>query len=130
MAGTGPYYSPNYYIPTQQQFSTQVTPAVVQQQPQQAQNSILTVFVNSEDEVNFYPVAAGVTVMLVSFNLGKFYLKSTGKNGVPEPLRVFPFTEETRLPANQNEDVFVRREDFDTLSNKLDSLIKSLGGEK
>lgn len=130
MAGTGPYYSPNYYIPTQQQFSTQVTPAVIQQQPQQAQNSILTVFVNSEDEVNFYPVAAGVTVMLVSFNLGKFYLKSTGKNGVPEPLRVFPFTEETRLPANQNDDVFVRREDFDALSNKIDSLINSLGGEK
>jgi hypothetical protein len=132
MAGTTQYYSPNfeqrtipnYYIPPQQQFNT------VPNLPQQPQNSILTVFVNSEEEVNFYPVAAGVTVMLVSFNLGKFYLKSTGKNGVPEPLRVFNFSEEAHAAQNQNETKFVSQEDFDALSKKLDTLIKSLGGDK
>lgn len=137
MAGTTPYYNPNfvqqtvpnYYMPPQQQFSSVTTPAVVPSQ-QQPQNSILTVFVNSEEEVNFYPVAAGVTVMLVSFNLGKFYLKSTGKNGVPEPLRVFDFTEEAIATQNQNETKFVSQEDFDALSKKLDTLINSLGGDK
>lgn len=136
MAGTTQYYNPNfaqqtipnYYIPPQQQFNSVTNPAVVPSQ--QPQNSILTVFVNSEEEVNFYPVAAGVTVMLVSFNLGKFYLKSTGKNGVPEPLRVFNFTEEAHAAQNQNETKFVSQEDFDALSKKLDTLINSLGGDK
>ena len=101
------------------------------QQPTQPQNSILTVFVSSEEEVNLYPVAAGVTVLLVSFNLGKFYLKSTAKNGVPEVLRVFDFTEVTQnVQPNQNDDIFVRKKDFDEISNRLNALIEKLGGDK
>ena len=95
----------------------------------QQQNSILTIFVNSEDEVNFYPVAAGVTVMLVSFNLNKFYLKTTGKNGVPEPLRVFSFSEESVPQQMNNESNYVTKEEMKSLSDKLDKLISSLGGE-
>lgn len=51
-------------------------------------NSLMTVLVNSEDEVNNYPVAAGFTVMLVDFSHNKFWLKSTAMNGVPQPPRV------------------------------------------
>lgn len=93
------------------------------------QNSILTIFVNSEDEVNFYPVAAGVTVMLVSFNLGKFYLKTTGKNGVPEPLRVFDFKEIIMNPQPQIDSNYATKDEMKSLSDKLDKLISSLGGE-
>lgn len=104
---------------------------VQQQQTQTQQNAgLMTIFVNSEDEVNFYPVAAGLTVMLVSFNMGKFYLKSTGKNGVPEPLRVFSFNEETSLPQIQNGGTFVTRDELDNLSDKLNALIEKLGGDK
>ena len=101
--------------------------------PQQQQSSLLTVFVSSEEEVNMYPVAAGVTVLLISFNMRKFYLKSTGKNGVPEPLRVFNFDEEAAVSSvqtnNQNEIHFVTKDEFNSLSAKIDSLVEKLGGE-
>ena len=120
--GNVPQYTT--YQPMMQQLSPQQT----QQQPS---NSILTVFVNSEDEVNLYPVAAGVTVMLVCFSNHKFYLKSTSKTGVPEPLRIFPFTEETQVAQeNQNVGDYATKEEMRSLSDKLDKLIASLGGDK
>ena len=120
--GNVPQYTT--YQPMMQQLSPQQT----QQQPS---NSILTVFVNSEDEVNLYPVAAGVTVMLVCFSNHKFYLKSTSKTGVPEPLRIFPFTEETQITTeNQNVGDYATKEEMRSLSDKLDKLIASLGGDK
>lgn len=120
--GNVPQYSA--YQPMMQQLSPQQT----QQQPS---NSILTVFVNSEEEVNLYPVAAGVTVMLVCFSNHKFYLKSTSKTGVPEPLRIFPFTEETQVAQeNQNAGDYATKEEMRSLSDKLDKLIASLGGDK
>lgn len=125
-----PYYQsavpPYLGQPTTVPNYTQMQPTM---QPQQQTNSLLTIFVNSEEEVNYYPVAAGVTVLLVSFNLGKFYVKSTGKNGVPEPLRVFNFTEETTHMVNQNEGQFVTKSDLDAVTDKLNKLIESLGGE-
>lgn len=94
------------------------------------QNSLLTIFVNSEDEVNYYPVAAGVTVMLIAFNLGKFYFKTTGKNGVPEPIRVFKFEEVLPSPQVNANDNFATKEEINNLSEKLNKLIESLGGDK
>lgn len=88
--------------------------------------SLMTVFVNSENEVNDYPVAAGTTVQLISFKLGKFWLKSTGTNGVPQPLRSFNFTEETQAANIQNDSV--SRAEFSALSEKFDKLLKELGG--
>ena len=100
--------------------------AVPMPQPQQTPGSIMTIFVNSEDEVRNYPVAAGVTVLLLSFNLKKFWLKSTSTNGVPESLREFPFEETT--PQTQPTGTGVSREEFDSLSRKIDKLIADLGG--
>lgn len=100
--------------------------AVPMPQPQQTPGSIMTIFVNSEDEVKNYPVAAGVTVLLLSFNLKKFWLKSTSTNGVPESLREFPFEETT--PQTQPAGSGVTREEFDSLSKKIDKLIADLGG--
>lgn len=125
MAGynTNPYAGNNfssnpYNISYQTQFPVQ--------QPQQNSGSIMTVFINSEDEVNSYPVAAGTTVLLLSFSCMKFWLKSTSTSGVPEPIRVFPFEETTTpQPSNQNG---VTREEFNALSSKIDKLINDLGG--
>lgn len=91
-------------------------------------NSLMTVLVNSEDEVNNYPVAAGFTVMLVDFSHNKFWLKSTAMNGVPQPPRVFTISEISQQPSQiQNESV-VTREEFDSLNSKLSKLIANLGG--
>lgn len=94
---------------------------------QQSNGNMLTVFIDSEQEVNDYPVAAGTTVQLISFKLGKFWLKSTATNGVPQPIRIFSFSEET--PKIQNEPNSVTRQEFDDLNRKLDKLLKELGGE-
>lgn len=116
---------PTTYNPTS--YSNQI-PVNQQSQPQpQQQTSLLTVFVDSKAEVNDYPVAAGTTVQLISFKMGKFYLKSTATNGVPQPIRVFNFTEETKAPEIQNG--AVSRDEFDALNAKLDKLLKELGGE-
>ena len=114
-------FANNYYGNTQQ------TP--VQNQSQQNTGSFMAVFVNGENEVNNYPVAPGLTVMLIDFNLKKFWLKSTGMNGVPQPLRVFPFEEEIAAQASSGTEG-VSREEFIALNNKLDKLISELGGTK
>lgn len=99
--------------------------------PQQSQNTLLTVLVSSMDEVLNYPVAAGVTVLLIDFNGGTFWLKSTSKTGVPETLRAFDFKELVQSqPQNQNEMNFVTKDDFNALSDKLNALIDKLGGDK
>lgn len=88
----------------------------------------MMVFVNSEAEVNNYPVAAGLTMLLLCFRENKFWLKSTSINGIPEPIRSFSFSEITpKLESNSDS---VSREEFNTLSEKLDKLIESLGGNK
>ena len=100
--------------------------AVPIQQPQQnTQSGLMTIMVSSEDEMINYPVAAGVTVLLISFNLGKVWLKSTSTNGVPQQPRVFEFTEKTTIPPQTGS---VTREEFDSLSSKIDKLIAELGG--
>lgn len=113
------YYPTNYQTPVQQQYQPQM---------QQTNNgSLMTVFIDREEDVNDYPVAAGTTVQLISFKLGKFWLKSTATNGVPQPLRTFSFTEQTPPTKIQNDGV--SRAEFDALNNKLDKLLKELGGE-
>lgn len=125
-----PAYNANPYYQTA--VPTNIAPmgnfqtAVPLPQAQQTPGSIMTIFVSSEDEVKNYPVAAGVTVLLLSFNLKKFWLKSTSTNGVPETLREFPFEETTpKAPSNTG----VSREEFESLSKKLDKLLSELGGE-
>mgnify|MGYP007101834359 CR=1 FL=1 len=116
-----PNLYPNlYYQPTQT--------AAPQSTPQQNIGSIMTVYVNSEDDASMYPIAPGTTVMLICFEQQKFWIKSRGTNGVPMPLRAFKFAEEAPAYTNQNEGV--SREEFKSLSEKLDKLIADLGGAK
>ena len=116
------YYTPYSGYQTQLQQSQTISPAMNNQA-----TNLLTVFVNSEAEVNDYPVGAGTTVQLISFPLGKFWIKSTATNGVPQPLRSFSFTEET---AKEIRNEVVSRDEFNALSEKLDTLLKELGGDK
>lgn len=99
---------------------------------QQSTSSIMTIFVNGEEEVLNYPVAAGLSVILMDFNHNKFYLKSTGVNGVPQPLRVFPFEENVQVPTAPTPvtDNYVTKDEFAELSSKLERLLTELGGVK
>ena len=123
MAGynTNPYYPTN--TSTFNPYNYQV--AVPTAQPQQQSGNIMTIFIGSEEEANSYPVAAGTTVLLLCFQLKKFWLKSTSTSGVPEQLREFTFDEKTPTPVAQGG---VTREEFESLSRKIDKLINDLGG--
>lgn len=109
------------------QFNRQVPNWTLQQSNQQNNTgSLMTIFVNSEEEVANYPVAAGLTVLLISFNLNKFWLKTTDTSGVPQQPRSFTFEEKT--PAINQNGSFVSRKEFENLSSKIDKLISELGG--
>lgn len=120
-----PYTNTYTQTPMQsyQQAPQYQAPAVT---PQQTNGSLLAVIITEDQDVDYYPVQAGTTVMLINFNSKKFYLKSRGNNGVPSPVRVFPFKEET--PVYQNQNGGVSRDEFNALSSKLDRLLKELGG--
>lgn len=125
MAGynTNPYYQTN--STTFNPYNYQVAVPMAQPQAQNNSGNIMTIFIGSEEEANSYPVAAGTTVLLLCFQQKKFWLKSTSTSGVPEQLREFSFDEKTPAPVAQGG---VTREEFDSLSKKIDKLINDLGG--
>lgn len=127
--GTGGYVSPSGTGNPWGSYTGFVPSTIAQPQQMNTNNGgLMTIFVQSEEEVNNYPVAAGLTVLLISFGLKKFWLKSTDTSGVPQQPRSFSFNEETPL-QNQN-GAFVSRAEFSELSSKLDKLISELGGTK
>lgn len=127
---TGPYPQQMSYPSYGYGYTADMLNRPISNQPTQQNNSnsLMTVLVNSEDEVNNYPVAAGFTVMLVDFSHNKFWLKSTAMNGVPQPPRVFTISEISQQPAQIQNGSNVTREEFDALNSKLTKLIASLGG--
>lgn len=127
---TGPYPQQMSYPSYGYGYTADMLNRPISNQPTQQNNSnsLMTVLVNSEDEVNNYPVAAGFTVMLVDFSHNKFWLKSTAMNGVPQPPRVFTISEISQQPAQIQNGSVVTREEFDALNSKLSKLIANLGG--
>ena len=118
------YTYPNQYVPMYPPQSGTTIPSL--SQATSSTGNILTVFIDKEDEVSSYPVAAGTTVQLICFPANKFWLKSTSTNGVPNAVREFEFKETTKV--NQIQGTAVTREEFDKLSAKIDKLINDLGG--
>ena len=82
------------------------------------------VVVQSEAEVQNYLVAANSTVLLVSFNLKKFWLKGTDQNGIALPLREFEFTEKIKepIPLPQNTELESLKKDIADIKAVLESL--------
>lgn len=122
---TAPYYPTNMGGANFSPYSYQTAVPMAQPQAQNSSGNIMTIFIGSEEEANSYPVAAGTTVLLLCFQLKKFWLKSTSTSGVPEQLREFSFDEKTPAPVASSG---VTRQEFDSLSKKIDKLINDLGG--
>lgn len=126
--GTGGYYVPGGTGAVSPHPYSWSQPSQTPISQQSNNGGLMTIFVQSEEEVNNYPVAAGLTVLLISFSLKKFWLKSTDTSGVPQQPRSFSFNEET--PLQNQTGSFVTRAEFSELSTKLDKLISELGGTK
>lgn len=124
MSGTGNYYAPygtNLY-------STPINNQAYNMPMQNANNSVITVPVTNETEVQNYLVGAGNTVIFVDFDHGKLWIKSTAANGVPMQLRTFKMSEvqpeqpavNTSAPTEQ----YATKADLDEIKKMLEELIK------
>lgn len=136
---------PNFYPYQQPYFQPPMPDQLAQlrqgqyQQPQaapQAQQNNPIIWVQGEAAARSYMVAPGNTVMLMDSDANTFYLKSADNSGVPQPLRVFDYTERTAAPktapaAPQATGVeYVTRTEFDALAARLDALAAAPAPEK
>ena len=93
-----------------------------QYQPQN--NNVIVVTVQGEQGASMYPVAAGNTVLLIDFNLKKFWIKATDINGLPSKFTAFDF-KETVKPQNDTTG-FVSRNEFDEWKRSTDAQLQQI----
>lgn len=98
------------------------------QQYQQPSNNVIVVTVQGEQGASMYPVAAGSTVLLIDFNLKRFWLKATDINGLPARFAAFDFTEVVKPAMQGDTGDFVSRSEFDELKKSIDNLVALVGG--
>lgn len=130
-----PGYMPNYYPMGQQ-----MPPAMPDQlahlrqaaypaQPQTAQQqSSPIIWVQGEESAKSYLCAPGNSVLLMDSEKSSFYIKAVDASGMPQPLRIFDYTERTAAQKQPTQAAqvqageFVTRAEFDALSARFDAL--------
>ena len=121
-----PYYNgyqPPYYQPP---MADQL--AQLRQQTAAPQSSSPIIWVQGEAAARAYMVAAGNSVLLMDSDASVFYLKSTDSSGMPQPMRIFDYTERTskkdEIPAVAAEE-YVTRKEFEALSERMNILAEN-----
>lgn len=128
----GYYGQQNYGQPAPDQLAQWRQSAYPQQQAQQpmqqpAPQNQQIIWVQGEEGAKAYMVAAGNSVLLMDSETSTFYIKTTDNSGMPQPLRIFDYTERK---AQQKQAVqekaetkdYVTREEFDALAAKFETL--------
>lgn len=117
-------------IPQYQQTVPQIQQNVPQQQAQPQNNGII--WVQGEQAAKGYPVAPNQSVLLMDSEQSAFYIKSADNAGMPQPLRIFDYSERKaeQIPAQQPEQSFVTHLEFDERLEELKSMIKTTTKEK
>ena len=90
--------------------------------PQQEEEEVFVAMVSGEGAAQMYPVKSGKTGILIDFDSNKFWVKSTKKNGMPEQMRRFSFTEDE---YEENKSKYVTTEDLKKFEDKI---MKALEG--
>ena len=132
-------YSPGY-MPGYYQMGQQMPPPMPDQlaqlrqgyqQPAQQQPAPI-IWVQGEEGAKAYMVAAGNSVLLMDSESSVFYIKSTDASGMPQPLRIFDYTERGKMAQQKVEAAdgrFVTREEFDALRARFDALTAEKPGK-
>lgn len=118
-----PYYMPNLQMP---QAQAQQQPMYTAPTPTPSGNSGL-IWVQGETGAKSYLVAPGQTVMLMDSEDNRFFLKSSDNSGMPLPLRIFRYSEQTageqqKTPLNTPDTEareFVTRDEFEALKAEI-----------
>ena len=107
-----PYQFNNPYQP--------YTPPVQNYQMQQPDTSII--WVQGESGAKAYPVQNGKSVVLFDSESEHFFIKTADASGMPQPLRVFSYSEtnenEMKAPAIDTSQ-FITRDEFEEAIEKL-----------
>ena len=93
----------NYFPATYQQYyptQPNAFPTYQSVAPTQPTQTVDTgiIWVSGIEGAKSYLVGAGRSVLLMDSEAGVFYLKSTDMSGMPQPLRIFDYTERTSQP--------------------------------
>ena len=84
----------NYFPATyQQQYYPQYQQVQVPQAQPQENNGII--WISGIEGAKSYLVGAGKSVLLMDSESSTFYIKSTDVSGMPQPLRIFDYSERT-----------------------------------
>lgn len=108
-------YYPTYYQPPMADQLTQYRQqqyTMPQAAPQPQPSPIL--WVQGEEGAKAYMVAPGASVLLMDSESSSFYIKSTDASGMPQPLRIFDYTERTAAqhsPSTAPE--YITRDEFE-----------------
>ena len=131
------YMFPQGYQPAIIPQYQQAVPQIQQNAPQQAQpqnNGII--WVQGEQAAKGYPVAPNQSVLLMDSEQSAFYIKSADNAGMPQPLRIFDYSERNanQVPAQQAtqqlEQNFVTHTEFEEKLDEIKSMIKTTTKEK
>ena len=103
-------------------------------QSQSQQNNPLT-WVQGEAAAKAYPVASGQSVLLMDSEESIFYIKSTDQSGMPQPLRIFDYTERTAQKseagiAKASSSDYVSRSEFDEFREDVKRSLKKMKEEE
>lgn len=116
------------YAPQQPVQPMQVVP---QYQSNQSDNGII--WVQGESGAKAFPVQNGKSVVLFDSETERFFIKSTDGSGMPQPLRIFNYseTEESESKSNKiDPSQFITRDEFEELVEKLEKIQKNLRKEE
>ncbi|MBR5286449.1 MAG: hypothetical protein IKU30_06065 [Clostridia bacterium] len=118
-------YGGGYNAPIMQQAPSPVTATP---QPQPANNGVI--WVQGESGAKSYIIAPNTTVLLMDSESNRFYLKSSDASGMPQPLRIFEYSEIAKNAPNLNGDAktdagkeYALKSDLDALRKDFDALM-------
>ena len=120
-------YFPQYYKPIQQMPVN--APQMPSNVPQNNNSGII--WVQGEAAAKAYPVATGQAVLLMDSESSVMYIKSCDSSGMPQPLRIFDYTERTATASEAGivkrpaED-YVSRSEFDEFKSEIKKSIKGI----
>lgn len=110
----------NNYFPNggYQQFYPQYQQPMMQQPVQQPAQNVQPhengiIWVQGEAAARAYLTPAGKSVLLMDSESNTFYLKSTDVSGMPQPLRIFDYTERT-AQTQGNQIIETQAKEIDT----------------
>lgn len=80
------------------------------------------IWVQGESGAKAYPVAPGKSMALFDSEVEQFFIKSVDASGMPQPLRIFSYSENSEVNTKTPEidtSVFITRDEFERVIGQL-----------